>query len=458
MGTCDCNEKPLSKSHGTDRINHLSNDHPPIPLYITDEIKKAVCKIIILTNKGNNFGTGFFMNAFENKYLITNYHNISKEIINENIEIETYNHKRMKLNFYNRQIKYYPKYRDITIIEMKNTDKIYKYIKFLDFDKSYLNRGYQTYLNKHVFLVGYPHGEYASSVSGRIKRVNCYEFEHNIDTYSGCSGSPIMLLNTDIDYIYVIGIHKQADYSKNINYGTFIGEIFNEIDKYSNFSSNYSIENYIIAEIYIRESDINTNLRIINSYEEFCRQNGLNSQDKNEKDIKNSEIRINNVLIPFNYFFKFPSRGIYSIKYSFKTFFTNTCFMFSLCSSLIKIDMSNFYTQNVTDMSGMFFRCRALTNLEISNLNTENVMNMSYMFSECYSLKNINLSNFNTKNVINMCHMFSWCLSLSYINLSNFDTSRVNNFTFMFLGCKSLRRENLITRDNRMLKSLLKTK
>ena len=118
---------------------------------------------------------------------------------------------------------------------------------------------------------------------------------------------PNILLTYNLNDAYVIGIHKQADYYKNINYGTFIGEIFNETGDLNsiNSSNSLSLVNYIIAEIYIRESDINNNIRIINSYEEYCRQYGLDIQEKNEKDIKNCEIRINNKLIPFSYFLIF---------------------------------------------------------------------------------------------------------------------------------------------------------
>ena len=463
MGIC-CDAKVAQKTNNN-RTMQLSNDHPPVPVNLSNEINKSICKIKLLKNEGYKFGTGFFMNAFGYRYLITNYHIISEEIINKNIEIEIeiHNHIKMKLNkldFNNRHIKYYPKYRDITIIEIKNTDKIFNFIQFLDYDKSFRQKGYQIYLNKYIFTGEYPYGEQASFASGQLKNINCYEFEHNIATFNGSSGCPIILLTYNLNDAYVIGIHKQADYYKNINYGTFIGEIFNETGDLNsiNSSNSLSLVNYIIAEIYIRESDINNNIRIINSYEEYCRQYGLNIQEKNEKDIKNCEIRINNKLIPFSYFFNFPSRGLYTIKYSFRNIFTNTSFMFSLCSSLIKLDLSNFNTLNVTDMSCMFLRCISLTNLEISNLNTENVINMSYMFSECYSLKNINVSNFKTQNVINMSNMFSWCKSLTYINLANFDTSRVNNIGFMFVGCKALRRENLITRDSRIINNFGKIK
>ena len=51
----------------------------------------------------------------------------------------------------------------------------------------------------------------------------------------------------------------------------------------------------------------------------------------------------------------------------------------------------------------------SLQELNLSNFNTNNVTNMSDMFSGCSSLKELNLSNFNTKNVIDMSRMFSEC-------------------------------------------------
>ena len=38
-------------------------------------------------------------------------------------------------------------------------------------------------------------------------------------------------------------------------------------------------------------------------------------------------------------------------------------------------------------MSEMFSGCNSLTNLDLSNFNTQNVTNMSAMFSGCKSLK-----------------------------------------------------------------------
>ena len=41
----------------------------------------------------------------------------------------------------------------------------------------------------------------------------------------------------------------------------------------------------------------------------------------------------------------------------------------------------------------MFSGCKSLTNIGLSNFNTQNVTDMSFMFKECYSLANIYLSN-----------------------------------------------------------------
>ena len=70
-------------------------------------------------------------------------------------------------------------------------------------------------------------------------------------------------------------------------------------------------------------------------------------------------------------------------------------------------------------MSYMFYNCEALTNLFLSNFNTQNVTNMSYMFYNCKSLTNLNLSNFNTQNVTNMSNMFYNCEALINLKYQN---------------------------------------
>ena len=76
---------------------------------------------------------------------------------------------------------------------------------------------------------------------------------------------------------------------------------------------------------------------------------------------------------------------------------------------LIELNLYNFNTDNVTNMSSMFSACSSLKELNLNNLNTNNVTDMSGMFYECSSLKELNLSNFNTNNVTNMRAMFYGC-------------------------------------------------
>ena len=206
----------------------IFNDHKPVPLDLINRTSKSICKIMIKINNSDIKGTGFFMKINDNKkYLVTNYHVISPYNINNNIVLELYNHKPIKLNTDNREIKYLEKPKDITIIEIKNDDEIYDDIEFLDYDLNY-KKGYKIYQNAYVFSIGYPYGKAAAYSIGQITNLNEYEFEHNISTTIGSSGCPILLLNDNINSIEVIGIHKGEDESKKINYGTFIGELFNE--------------------------------------------------------------------------------------------------------------------------------------------------------------------------------------------------------------------------------------
>jgi len=76
------------------------------------------------------------------------------------------------------------------------------------------------------------------------------------------------------------------------------------------------------------------------------------------------------------------------------------------------------------------------------------------MFSGCSSLKNLDLSNFNTQNATNMSFIFSGCSSLNNLNISNFNTQNVTNMDGMFDGCSSLKMDNVITNDNKILNYL----
>ena len=112
--------------------------------------------------------------------------------------------------------------------------------------------------------------------------------------------------------------------------------------------------------------------------------------------------------------------------------------MFNSCNKLISLDLSNFNTSKVTDMSYMFYYCNKLTSLDVSNFDTSNVTNMSYIFNSCSALTSLDLSNFNTSNVTKMNNMFNSCSALTSLDLSNFNTSKVTDMSSMFNSCMAL--------------------
>ena len=482
--SCDNKDKSKFKIEINSEIKNgvkseIFTTHKPIPVKIINKVMKSICKITIETKKGVLYGTGFFLNySNTKKFLVTNYHVINPNLEYENIKVEIYDKTSMKLKLKNRLTKYIKKPKDIAMIEIRESDNIYNHIEFLDYDINYINKGYSIYENVDIFSIEHPYGDDASCASGKIIKINDFEFEHDVPTDDGSSGCPIILLNNNINFIQVIGIHKEGNYIKKLNYGTFLGEILNkELKKDKNENKN----NYIVAEIYINDEDINKIKRILNSYEEHRRGIGeIKENFKNEDEIKRCQIEINEEKIKFSYYHKFKLKGNFKIKYIFKTYITSTRFMFCDCSfltqidlsnfninyitdmgfmfcdcfSLTKINLSNFITDNVTDMWFLFCGCSSLTDIDLSNFNTKKVTNMGSMFSKCSSLIDIDLSNFNTKNVTYMKQMFFNCSSLTKIDLSFFDTDNVTDMDDIFYGCSSLVKKNVITKEKRLLNEI----
>ena len=219
--------------------------------------------------------------------------------------------------------------------------------------------------------------------------------------------------------------------------------------KYSNMEKHEKwnqSENFIIAEINIKENDINENIKIISSFEE-CRRNIkikpkknniINYDNENDELKEKCLIKIDNREIPFDYYYKFKKIGKHTIQYIFNAKIITSKYMFCGCKNLTNIDLSNFDTEDITDMSYMFYGCENLTNLDLSNLNTKKVINMCRMFSKCNSLKSIDISKFETKNVTDMSYMFCGCKNLTNIDLSNFDTGDITDMSYMFYGCENL--------------------
>ena len=223
---------------------------------------------------------------------------------------------------------------------------------------------------------------------------NYYKISRNIINNYNIKYKNYIILNNINEFIKYNNIIKNDIKSILNDYIGIKFQIMN--DMFYNIFNN----NYIKGEIKIEDEDINKEIQIIN--------NGK----YNKQEIVKCIIKINNEKIPFSKKSKFNQKGKYIIQYNFLNNLTITSCLFYECEKISNLDLSNFNTQNATNMCGMFRGCSSLSNLNLSNFNTQNVTNMSYMFYECSSLSNLDLSNFKTQNVTDMSEMFNGCSSL----------------------------------------------
>ena len=192
--------------------------------------------------KETKIGTGFFIKTNINgkicKCLCTNNHIISQEYVDSNKEFNFYYGKKnnetkktIKLDSKKRFIACFKEPKDVCLIEIIKNDNIPE-DKYLLPDLNY-KHGFNTYENKKFYLAGYPRGNNQflgerHISSGKIKEIKGFQFSHTLDKSSGSSGSPICLINNQ----NIIGLHKSGSKSRPINYGTFIGIILDDLEKY----------------------------------------------------------------------------------------------------------------------------------------------------------------------------------------------------------------------------------
>ncbi len=146
------------------------------------------------------------------------------------------------------------------------------------------------------------------------------------------------------------------------------------------------------------------------------------------------------------------------------------------CSNITNLNLSNWDTSSVQNMSHMFEGMCSLGTLDLSSFDTSNVVDMSYMFAGydtidrspvdvsnkntdkkpgyldefnanndasnmvfvpdptyyCSEVSEINFDGWNTINVRDMSHMFDGLCYINSLDLSSFDTSNVVDMSYMF--------------------------
>ena len=102
------------------------------------------------------------------------------------------------------------------------------------------------------------------------------------------------------------------------------------------------------------------------------------------------------------------------------------------CERLNSLSLNKIDESNVKYMNSMFENCNKLNKyfhkkflINLSNFITINVKDMSYMFIDCLFLKEINVKIFDINNVEYMTHMLNTCRILTSLNLSNFNTTNL---------------------------------
>ena len=199
MGICDTtkqiDEKNLNNGKGTVKYDFIM------------KASKSVCR---LYNKANNeYATGFFMDIYPSfKCLLTNYKVITQNMVDSNSVIKISNNsgvnEELKLNKNERYIKCLEIY-DITIIQIKASDKIYKYFDSLKPDLNYKN--IPTAITEdilNVFCLHFPQGKDIVESVGTITKISRSNFTISITTGYGSLGCPVILTSTS----NVIGINK----------------------------------------------------------------------------------------------------------------------------------------------------------------------------------------------------------------------------------------------------------
>ena len=98
--------------------------------------------------------------------------------------------------------------------------------------------------------------------------------------------------------------------------------------------------------------------------------------------------------------------------------------IFSYDYSLTTIDLSNWETPSLINMSSAFDDCTHVTSILLTKFDTSNVLDMSYAFNQLDSLQELDISNFDTRKVKSFKRMFNNSTNLRHIYIGeNWDTS-----------------------------------
>jgi surface protein len=112
--------------------------------------------------------------------------------------------------------------------------------------------------------------------------------------------------------------------------------------------------------------------------------------------------------------------------------------MFSGCTKLNSIDLSNFHTGTIKYFENMFDGCESLTSIDVTKFEGNEAVEMSYMFHNCKKLTSIDFANLATPNLLTFSNVFENCENLVTVKLPLLNIIMVNNFGGLFANCRKL--------------------
>ena len=121
------------------------------------------------------------------------------------------------------------------------------------------------------------------------------------------------------------------------------------------------------------------------------------------KDESILDIYINGTKIKYTKKYKFTKNGTYEIKYISKIYMN---YIFKNIETLYQVEMFSNTSDKIVSIISAFEGCQNLLNVTISGFNTEQVKSTHKLFYNS-NIINLNLENFSTNNVEDMSYMFS---------------------------------------------------
>ena len=257
--------------------------------------------------------------------------------------------------------------------------------------------------------------------------------------------APIPALSTPAQIVQTAG-KTNGNESNQLSIGMKLADNL-ESGNYTNKLILSFVSNpYTMRAIMTNGPDFNTKIRKLSGENESSISNGFNNiifgierlniidQNKNLINIEDSDSDYQ--------IFAWFDNNTKTIKYysdGQKIFLnSNSSKAFIGLKELHELDVSNFDTSNVNDMSRMLAYLENIEDLDLSNFKVKNVKNMEYMFIGMTKIRNLNLDWEDNSDVSNTRGMFSGLKSIKLLNLSNLDTRNVINMSAMFENMSSL--------------------